>query len=253
MEMEDGTRIERSKGTPQGGVVSPVLANFFLHYAFDAWMAREYPDLPWCRYADDGLVHCRTEAEAAAVKAKLAARFAECHLETHPDKTEIVYCKDAKRKGKYPDTRFDFLGYCFGLKAVKNKKTREVFTNFTPQVSASSLRSMRKSIRLKILGGRPGGDSGETKPLAVQTPSVPVPLTGPRSLWNDARVATRRAWRWDHRRQAAAFALHGKRRGRLRGAGRLRPWIATTHHSNWRCRRAAQPNRRFLLGSLSSA
>jgi RNA-directed DNA polymerase len=147
MEMEDGTRIERSKGTPQGGVVSPVLANLFLHYAFDAWMAREYPDLPWCRYADDGLVHCRTEAEAAAVKAKLAARFAECHLEMHPDKTKIVYCKDAKRKGKYPITRFDFLGYCFGPKAVKNKKTKEVFTNFTPQVSASSLKSMRKSIR----------------------------------------------------------------------------------------------------------
>src|SRR5277367_1691361 len=83
-----------------------------------------------------GWVHCRTEAEAAAVKAKLAARFAECHLEMHPDKTKIVYCKDAKRKGKHPNTRFDFLGYCFGPKAVKNKKTKEVFTNFTPQVSA---------------------------------------------------------------------------------------------------------------------
>lgn len=127
MEMEDGTRIGRSKGTPQGGVVSPVLANLFLHYAFDAWMAREYPDLPWCRYADDGLVHCRTEAEAAAVKAKLAARFVECHLEMHPDKTKIVYCKDAKRKGKYPNTRFDFLGYCFGPKAVKKQENQRSF------------------------------------------------------------------------------------------------------------------------------
>ena len=127
MEMEDGTRIERSKGTPQGGVVSPVLANLFLHYAFDAWMSREYPDLPWCRYADDGLVHCRTEAEAAAVKAKLAARFAECHLEMHPDKTKIVYCKDAKRKGKYPNTRFDFLGYCFGPKASEKQENQRSF------------------------------------------------------------------------------------------------------------------------------
>jgi Reverse transcriptase (RNA-dependent DNA polymerase) len=66
MELEDGTRVGRTRGTPQGGVVSPVLANLFLHYAFDAWMTREHPDLPWCRYADDGLVHCRTEAEAVA-------------------------------------------------------------------------------------------------------------------------------------------------------------------------------------------
>src|ERR1700724_244894 len=146
MDLEDGTRVGRTRGTPQGGVVSPILANLFLHYTFDAWMAREYPDLPWCRYADDGLVHCRTEAEATAVKAKLAARFAECHLEMHPDKTKIVYCKDAKRKGKYPNTMFDFLGYRFGPKAVKNKKTKEVFTNFIPQVSASSLKSMRKTI-----------------------------------------------------------------------------------------------------------
>jgi retron-type reverse transcriptase len=147
MEMEDGTRVARSKGTPQGGVVSPVLANLFLHYTFDAWMAREYPDLPWCRYADDGLVHCRTEAEAVAVKAKLAARFAECHLEMHPEKTKIVYCKDAKRKGKYPNTKFDFLGYCFRPMTLKNRKTEEVFTGFMPTVSGASLKSMRKKIR----------------------------------------------------------------------------------------------------------
>jgi len=147
MEMEDGTRVARSKGTPQGGVISPVLANLFLHYTFDAWMAREYPDLPWCRYADDGLVHCRTEAEAVAVKAKLAARFAECHLEMHPEKTKIVYCKDAKRKGKYPNTKFDFLGYCFRPMTLKNRKTEEVFTGFMPTVSGASLKSMRKKIR----------------------------------------------------------------------------------------------------------
>jgi len=147
MEMEDGTRVERSKGTPQGGVISPVLANLFLHYTFDAWMAREYPDLPWCRYADDGLVHCRTETEAVAVKAKLAARFAECHLEMHPDKTKIAYCKDAKRTGKYPNTKFDFLGYSFKSVTMKNRKTNEVFTGFKPTVSVASLKSMRKKIR----------------------------------------------------------------------------------------------------------
>jgi group II intron reverse transcriptase/maturase len=146
MEMEDGTRVERTKGTPQGGVISPVLANLFLHYTFDAWMAREYPDLPWCRYADDGLVHCRTEAEAIAVKAKLAARFAECQLEMHPDKTKIIYCKDGNRRRKYPNTKFDFLGYCFRPTGAKNRERRKMFTSFSPQVSAASLKAMRKEI-----------------------------------------------------------------------------------------------------------
>jgi RNA-directed DNA polymerase len=151
MELEDGTRVERSKGTPQGGVVSPVLANLFLHYAFDAWMAREYPDLPCCRYADDGLVHCRTEAEAIAIKAKLAARLTECRLEMHPEKTKIVYCKDVNRTGKYPNTKFDFLGYRFGPIGTRNRKTNKVFTGFDAQVSATSLKAMRQEIRgLKI-------------------------------------------------------------------------------------------------------
>jgi group II intron reverse transcriptase/maturase len=147
MELEDGTRVERTKGTPQGGAVSPVLANLFLRYVFDAWMAREYPDLRWCRYADDGLVHCRSEAEAIAVKAKLAARLAECHLELHSDKTKIIYCKDGNRRGKYPNTKFDFLGYCFRQMGVKNGKTNKVFTSFSPQVSAASLKAMRQKIK----------------------------------------------------------------------------------------------------------
>jgi len=101
MGQEDGTIAERYQGTPQGGVVSPVLANVFLHYSFDLCMERTHPNLPWCRYADDGLVHCRSEQEAQALKAELQARLAECYLELHPTKTRIVYCKDRKRKGKY--------------------------------------------------------------------------------------------------------------------------------------------------------
>ncbi len=96
---KEGMLIERTRGTPQGGVISPVLSNLFLHYAFDLWMTRTHPDLPWCRYADDGLVHCRSELEAEALKAELQARLAECGLEMHPTKTKIVYCKDGKRKG----------------------------------------------------------------------------------------------------------------------------------------------------------
>ena len=146
MEMEDSTRVERTKGTPQGGVISPVLANLFLHYTFDAWMTREYPNLPWCRYADDGLVHCRTESEAVAVKAKLADRLAECRLEMHPDKTKIAYCKDWKRRGKYPNTKFDFLGYCFRSRMALNPKQNKVFEGFGPQVSPLSLKTMRREI-----------------------------------------------------------------------------------------------------------
>ena len=146
MELEDGTLVQRTRGTPQGGVISPVLANLFMHYTFDAWMAREHPALPWCRYADDGLVHCRTEAEALAIKAMLAARLAECHLEMHPEKTNIVYCKDGNRRGKYPNTTFDFLGYCFRARAARNRKG-QLFTSFGPQVSTISLKAMRQKIR----------------------------------------------------------------------------------------------------------
>jgi hypothetical protein len=134
MELEDGTRVERTRGTPQGGVVSPILANLFMHYTFDLWMARTFPELPWCRYADDGLVHCRVEHEAEAVKAALQARLAECRLEMHPTKTRIVYCRDGKRRGKYPNIKFDFLGYCFRPRLVSRSRDKTLFCSFNPAV-----------------------------------------------------------------------------------------------------------------------
>ena len=139
--------MERTKGTPQGGVVSPVLANLFLHYAFDVWMQRTFPGVPWCRYADDGLVHCKTEREAQAIKAALQARLAECGLEMHPEKTHIAYCKDANRQGEYPNTKFDFLGYTFRRRMAKHRKSNVRFLSFSPAVSASALKSMRARIR----------------------------------------------------------------------------------------------------------
>jgi RNA-directed DNA polymerase len=147
MVREDGTTVERNRGTPQGGVVSPILSNAFLHYAFDLWMTRTYPDLPWCRFADDGLVHCRSEKEALALKAALQARLAECHLELHPTKTKIVYCKDGKRQRKYPNVKFDFLGYCFRPRLVMRLRDNALFCGFNPAVSPSAMKAMRETVR----------------------------------------------------------------------------------------------------------
>jgi group II intron reverse transcriptase/maturase len=147
MEGEDGTRVERTRGTPQGGVISPILSNLFMHYAFDLWIARTHPDLPWCRYADDGLVHCRTEQEALGLKAELQARLAECWLEMHPTKTKIVYCKDGKRNGVYPNVKFDFLGYEFRPRLVRNSRDNTLFRGFNPAISTSALKAARAAIR----------------------------------------------------------------------------------------------------------
>jgi len=144
---QDGIRKERTLGTPQGGVISPILSNLFLHYTFDLWMKRTHPDLPWCRYADDGLVHCRTEQEAEALKAELRARLAECHLELHPTKTKMVYCRDGKRKSTYPNVKFDFLGYCFRPRWIKKSRDNSMFCGFNPAVSPSALKAMRSTIR----------------------------------------------------------------------------------------------------------
>jgi RNA-directed DNA polymerase len=147
MVQEDGTTIERSRGTPQGGVVSPILANLFMHYTFDFWMARTHPDLPWCRYADDGLVHCRTEQEAENLKVELQARLAECHLEMHPTKTGVAYCKNGNVKSNYPNVQFDFLGYCFRPRRAQRRGTKIRFCGFTPAVCSSAMKAMRQTIR----------------------------------------------------------------------------------------------------------
>jgi len=147
LQLADGSLVERTCGTPQGGVVSPVLSNLFMHYTFDAWMQREHPGVKWCRYADDGLIHCASVAQAQAMKAALAARLAACGLELHPEKTKIVYCKDGSRKGSYENTQFDFLGYTFRARQVKNRKRNTLFMNFTPAVSAAALKEMRQTTR----------------------------------------------------------------------------------------------------------
>ena len=143
---EDGRVIVWESGTPQGGVISPVLSNLFLHYVFDKWMERNRPHNPWARYADDGVAHCRTQTEAEELLMQLHQRFKECGLELHPDKTQIVYCKDDDRRGDYPVRKFDFLGYEFRPRRSKNRYGK-YFINFTPAVSHKACKSMRQVIR----------------------------------------------------------------------------------------------------------
>lgn len=143
---EDGHVTARGKGTPQGGVVSPLLANLFLHYAFDRWMQRTYPHLLFERYADDAIVHCRTEAEAQEVRRAIAVRMQECRLELHPEKTKVVYCKDDDRRGTYPNEKFDFLGYTFRPRRSKNRKGK-FFINFSPAVADKAGKEIRAEIR----------------------------------------------------------------------------------------------------------
>ncbi|WP_366514049.1 reverse transcriptase domain-containing protein [Mesorhizobium sp.] len=144
---KNGEVVGRTCGTPQGGVVSPILSNLFMHYAFDLWMTRTHPDLPWCRYADDGLVHCRSEQQAEALKAELGARLAACGLQMHPTKTKIVYRKDQRRRGKYPNVVFDFLGYKFRPRRVAKTQRDEFFCGYTPAASPTALKSMRATIK----------------------------------------------------------------------------------------------------------
>ena len=146
VQMPDGSLHSRERGTPQGGVVSPLLANLFLHYTFDAWMQRTYPQIPFERYADDALCHCRTREEAEELKAALERRFAECRLELHPEKTKIVYCKDDDRRLEYPCTRFDFLGYTFRPRRSKNRWGK-YFINFSPAISNKAAKAIRQEVR----------------------------------------------------------------------------------------------------------
>lgn len=147
IQMPDGSKVARIAGTAQGGVISPVLSNLFLHYVFDKWMQRHHPSVLWCRYADDGLVHCRTERQAQEMLEILIKRFAECGLQLHPDKTRIVYCKDGNRRKKHSHTSFSFLGYTFRPRLVKNGKRNFLFVSFTPAVSNKAKQAMREKTR----------------------------------------------------------------------------------------------------------
>jgi len=144
-EAEDGTRELRQSGTPQGGVISPLLMNLFMHYAFDNWMKREHPDCPFARYADDAVVHCRSQKQAEAMMQFIATRLGECGLTMHPEKSKIVYCKHSRRTGTYPNVQFTFLGFTFRPRKALSKQNQP-FTSFLPGASDDALKRMRKTV-----------------------------------------------------------------------------------------------------------
>lgn len=153
MEQKDGVLLERKSGTPQGGVISPLLANLMLHYSFDKWMALKFPQVPFERYADDMIVHCKTQEEAENMLNQITERFKECKLQLHPEKTKIVYCKDSNRNEDQDNIQFDYLGYCFKPRESKNKYGK-LFCNFSPAISNGAVKRINdetKGLKLRSM------------------------------------------------------------------------------------------------------
>jgi group II intron reverse transcriptase/maturase len=146
VQKRDGSREERTKGSPQGSVVSPLLANLFMHYAFDLWMTRTYPDIRFERYADDVIIHAKSRSQAENVLEAVRQRLKECRLELHPEKTKIVYCQDDGRRGQHEHIKFDFLGYTFRPRRAKNRRGK-FFVSFLPAISDKAAKAIRETIR----------------------------------------------------------------------------------------------------------
>lgn len=151
--LKDGTVVQRDKGIAQGSNIGPVLSNLFLHYVFDEWMQRKHADIPFERYVDDAICHCRTEKHATDLKLSIAERFTECGLELSETKTKIVYCKDDDRRGKYLNEKFDFLGFTFRARRSKNRWGK-YFVNFSPAISNKAKVKITRSMRCWQLRSR---------------------------------------------------------------------------------------------------
>jgi RNA-directed DNA polymerase len=147
LQREDGALVVREQGSPQGSAISPLLANLFMHYAFDAWMKREFPEIGFERYCDDVVVHCKSERQAKYILSAITERLAGCKLAVSPDKTRLVYCKDDHRLGSHEHERFDFLGYTFRPRLSRSLKHGKYFVNFSPAVSDEAGKGMRREIR----------------------------------------------------------------------------------------------------------
>jgi len=163
LQLEDGTLCQRDRGSPQGSAISPVLANIFLHYALDMWLVREFRAVPFERYADDVILHCKTEAHARLLRDAIIERLAQVGLELNLDKTRIVYCKDSNRTGSHEHEQFTFLSYTFRPRLARNR-SGELFVSFIPAVSGDAAKRMRRAIkrwRLHLWSGRSLADLAE--------------------------------------------------------------------------------------------
>ena len=152
VQTKSGELIQKQgKGTPQGGVISSLLANLFLHYAMDKWLEQNHPKVEYVRYADDAILHCRTKTEAEQTLAALDERMKACGLELHPEKTKQVYCRDYRRQDTYETVKFDFLGYSFQPRSTKSKQTGKLFLGFDCAISISSKKRIADKLEdLKI-------------------------------------------------------------------------------------------------------
>lgn len=152
VERTDGSQYSRQgQGTPQGGVISPLLANLFLHYALDGWLVKRYPEVKFVRYADDIVIHCQSKEEAEAVLRFVRERLEKVNLQLNIEKSKIVYCKDYRRKAKYERVQFEFLGFSFQPRPVQSKqKPGSTYTGFTAEISQDNQKKIREVIREKV-------------------------------------------------------------------------------------------------------
>ncbi|WP_341819026.1 reverse transcriptase domain-containing protein [Wolbachia endosymbiont (group B) of Phasia obesa] len=146
IQQADGSKVVRDKGVPQGGSISPIISNIFMHHVFDMWMRQNYPTMPFERYVDDAIVHCKTQKQAEFIKVMIGKRLAEYKLKLHPEKTQIVYCKDHYRKGEFPKQSFDFLGYTFRPRLAKNK-VKGYRVLFMPAISNKAKKKIHQAIK----------------------------------------------------------------------------------------------------------
>ncbi len=201
-EADDGTRMPRERGTPQGGVASPLLANIFLHHVFDMWMAREYPGCPFERYADDVVIHCRSREAALEVKRAVEERLRKCKLEAHPDKTRIVYCRDSNRRQEHESNKLDFLGYGFRPRAARNRRN-ELFTSFSPAISTKATKAIVSAVRawgIHRMSDRELPDLARLFNRQIRGWVVYYGRYHPSALWRTFRPLNRRLVRWAQRK-----------------------------------------------------
>ena len=222
---DDGIRLPRERGTPQGGVASPLLANIFLHHVFDTWMAREHPGCPFERYADDVVIHCRSREEALAVKDAVEERLRRCALEAHPEKTRIVYCRDSNRRQGYEHTQFDFLGYGFRPRAVRNRRN-ELFTSFSPAISTKATKAIVSEVRTWAIHRISDRELPDLARLFNQQIRGWVAYYGryhPSALWRTFRPLNRRLVRWAQRKYKRFRNRQRQATHWLRGLARQQP------------------------------